>query len=381
MKKIYLDNSMTTRPSDRVVSGMQPFFTEKWGSPAAPHQMGQQLFPDLKEAYQALYDILGAKRSDTIVFTSSGVEAVNHAILSGYLDITLPTGKNHFLTSNIDEAASLMAMERLSELGCVAKTIKAGTNGSITIEALGDAITPRTAMVSLSWANALTGVIQPVEEIAALCKERGIRLHLDATHILGKLYFEPNADLISFNGDHLHGPKGTGALYIKSGVKCSPLLVGGMEQAGYRGGPFNVPGLVGLGIAAVEALECRDLLCMEVARLRDLLEEKVLAGCPEATIFFRDQERLPNITSIGFPEIVNEALLFLLGRKGIYASIGGGSFQQIGLILMASGVKEPLAHSAVNFTLSRETTEEEIERAATIIVESAQALRKISANI
>lgn len=378
---IYLDNNTTTRPSEMVVSKMMPFYTERWGNPASPHQKGQELFPAMAESFKAIYEMLGAKKTDDFVFTSSGAEAINHVILSGYTDITLGTGKNQFIVLNIEEAPSMMAIGRLERMGCVGKLVQANSEGKMTLEALSEAITPRTAMVSLSWAHGLTGVIQPVVEIARLCQQRGISLHLDATHILGKLFYnleEIGADFITFNGDHLHAPKGTGGLYIKSGVKCSPFILGGMEHAGHRGGSVNVPGLVGLGHAAVETLDSRDLLCTEVARLRNKFESGICEGFPEAIPFFVQQERLPHVTAIAFPGIVNELLLFNLNRKGIYASIGGGNFQQISLVLKACGIDPLIAHTAISFCLSRGTTEEEIERAIDIIVETAKKLRRIS---
>jgi cysteine desulfurase len=378
---IYLDNSTTTRPSEKTIAAMLPFLTEKWGTPSAPHQMGQELFPAIEESYRALYQLLGAKESDDVIFTSSGAEAVNQVILSAYLDITRSTGKNQFVTSNIDEAPSIMSVGRLEQLGCVAKMAKANAEGQVTSQAIADVITPRTALVSLSWANGLTGVIHPVGEIATLCQERGILFHLDATHILGKLFYEledVGAQLITFNGDNLHGPKGTGGLYIKEGTPCSPLIVGGFEQGGHRAGSFNVAGLVGLGQAAKEALDARNLVCTEVARLRNKLEAGIKSGFPDAVLFYQEQERLPNCGVISFPGISNEAMLYALNRKGVYASIGGGTFQQLGLLLMASGVEESLAHSAINFSLSREITENDIDRAITIICETAHKLRKIS---
>lgn len=323
MTGIYLDNSTTTRPSEKAVSGMMPFFTDLWGSPLAPHTMGQQLYPSIKESYQAIYDLLGATKEDTVLFTSSGDAAAQHAITSTYFNVSIPTGKDHFVASP----------------------------KQMTAETIGDVITPRTAMVSLPWADGLTGVINPVEEIAALCQERGIIFHLDATHVLGKLYFdlkEVGADFISFSGSHIHAPQGTGALYIKSGVKCSALSID------------NVPGLVGLGIAAKEAVASRDFLCMEIARLRKKLETGILEKYPDAVVLFQNGERLPNVSAINFPGIVNEALLFFLNQKGVYASIEKN-------------------HSAVSFSLSRETTEDEIDRAVEIIVESAKRLSKCSA--
>lgn len=384
MAHIYLDNSMTTRPSELVVSSMIPFYSDLWGSPSSPHLFGQQLFPSIKESYRDLYKLFGANQADSIVFTSSGAEAVNQVIFSAYHTMTVAKGKNQFAAASIDEAPSLMAINRLEEMGCVNKLIVPNAEGQISAYAVGDAITPRTALISLSWANGLTGVIHPVADIATICQERGILFHLDATHVIGKIYFDiadVGADFISLNGDHFHGPKGTGALYIKSGTPCVPLILGGMEQAGLRAGGINVPGLVGLGCAAKQALDSLDLLCTETARLRDKLERGVAAGFPDAVIFFKEQDRLPHCTTIGFPGVTNEAMLYLLNRKGVYASIGGGSFQQIGLVLMASGVEESLAHSSISFSLSRETTEEEIDQAITIIVDCANQLVKTSGNL
>ncbi len=383
-KSIYLDNSMTTHPSERAVSAMLPFFTDKWGNPSAPHSKGQEVVPAMEESLKSIYRLLNAKEEDDFVFTSSGAEAVNHVINSVFNDVTHASGKNQFITSNIDEAPALMAIGRLEKMGAVGKMINADKEGKITADSLAEAITPRTALVSLSWANGLTGVINPIKEIADMCKERGIFFHLDATHILGKLFYEMDdvgAHFITFNGDHLHAPKGTGGLWIKAKTKSTSFIVGGIEQGGHRAGSMNVPGLVALGQAAREALDNRDFVCTEIARLRDKLEKGVIEGFPEALLFFHDQERLPHCTTIGFPGIANEAMLYALNRKGVFANIGGGSFQQIGLILEASGITKTLAHTAVNFSLSRETHEDEIDKAIDIIVDTAKRLSKISVRL
>lgn len=381
---IYLDNSTTTRPSERCISKMLPFYTEMWGSPSAPHQMGQELFPAIAESLKSIYSLLDADENDSFVFTSSGAEAVNQAIFSGYFDLTRNTGKNQFITSSIDEAPALMSISRLEQMGCVGKLVQPNDKGIITAEAISEAITPRTAMISLSWANGLTGVVNPVNEISALCKERGIRFHLDASHVLGKLFYkmdEVNADIITFNGDQIHAPPGTGGLYIKKGTLCGPFIVGGLEQGGRRAGSYSIAGLAALGYAAQEALECRDLLCTEVARLRNKLEQGIVALIPAATCFFQEQDRLPNCSAIAFPGIVNEALLFALNRQHLFASIGGGSFQQIGLILSACSIPTPQAQSAICFSLSRTTTEDEIDRAIEIISDTVLRLQKTSVHI
>lgn len=381
---IYLDNSSTTRPSGEAISKMLTYYSDKWGSPSSPHKMGQELYPAIEESLRHVYTLLGADDKDFIVITSSGAEAVNQAILATYQDITLTTGKNHFITSNIDEAPALLSLNRLEQFGCPTSVVKASPQGFVTAQALSEVITPRTALIALSYANGLTGVINPISEIVALCKLRGIRLLLDATHVLGKLYVDlkdTEADFISFNGDHLHAPKGTGGLYIRESVKCSPLIVGGIEQAGLRAGSLNVPALIGLGAAAKETHAARDYLCTEIARLKYSFESQLVKRIPDAIVLFENEERLPHITAIAFPGVPSEIMLFLLSRKDLFASMGGGNQQQIGYLLEACGVDKSLANCALSFSFSRETTEEEIERGLDIIEKSYSKLRKVSETI
>lgn len=381
---IYLDNNMTARPSAQVMNKMIPLLTECWGHPSQPHRMGQKLYPYLEESFKAIYAMLGAHSEDAFVFTSSGAEAVNHVISSVFHDYTRTTGKNHFITSTIDEAPAIMSIGRLEELGCMGKMVIADKSGKITAENIADTLSPRTVLVSLSWANGMTGVVNPVAEIAKLCKEREILLHLDATHVLGKLFYDPEemgASFVTFNGDQLHAPRGTGGLWIKRGIKCSPFILGGIEQGGRRAGSYNIPALVGLGSAAVELIDNRDLLCTEITRLRNQFECAITSSLPDAVIFFQSEERLPHCTAIGFPGVANEALLYALNKRGLYASIGGGSFQQIGLILAASGIDKQLTHTALHFSLSYETTEEEVDRAADIVVDTVKKLSKLSRHL
>jgi len=368
----------------QAISSMMPFFSDKWGVPSAPHRGGEEILPAIVESYRSIYALLGAREIDDFVFTSSAAEAINQVILATYFDVTIPTGKNQFLTSHIDEAPGIMAIGRLEALGCVGKMVSPNKKGQVTAEILAEAITPRSALISLSWGNGLTGVINPLEEIVALCKERDILLHLDITHPLGKLEFnfgESGVSFVTFSGEHIHAPKGTGGLCMLAGTKCSPLIMGGIEQGGFRAGSYNIAGLVALGQAAKEAVESRDLLCSEVARLRDKLEMGIVAHYPAAVPFYCDQDRLPHCSAIAFPGIVNEAMLYALNRKGIFANIGGGSFQQIGLLLTAAGVSQELAECAINFSLSRETSEDEIDKAIEVIVATAKHLRTLSSHI
>lgn len=380
-KEVYLDNSSVTRPSDLAVSKMLPYLTEQWGTPSAPHQKGQEVFTGITESLRSIYNLLEAEDSDEFVYTSSSAEGVNQVVFSTYLNETLTHGKNHFITTHLDEAPAMMAIGRLDKMGCVGTLLHGTPQGHVTQQALIEAISPRTALVSMSWANGLTGVVQPVVEIAKICQLRGIALHLDATHVLGKLYFdlkEIQPSFITFDGDRIHAPQGTGGLYIRSGQKCSPLITGGIEQLGLRAGPMNVAGSVALGVAAQETKELRDLLCTETARLRDRLEKGILDSVSESQVFFHDQERVPHISAMAFPGVSNEALLYALNRKGVYASIGGGSFQQIGYLLKACGVQEIIGNTALSFSLSRETSDEDIDKAIEAISDSVKSLRKVS---
>ncbi len=381
---LYFDNQAIARPSEAVLRKMVPYLREKWGNPTRYHQMGQELLPDIQEAYQSLYKLVGASSKNPFIFTSSGAEGVSQVILSAYFDITRKSGKNHFVTANTDEAPSILAMSRLQEAGCLFQMIPTNTQGQVTVQALTELLSPRTALVSLSWANGLTGVIQPVEEIAQLCRERGILFHVDATHVLGKGEYTlegSGADVLTFNGEQLHAPQGTGGLFLREGISLSPLICGGEEQGGMRGGSWNVPGLIGLAQAAEEALSFRDHLCMETGRLRNALEERLCEAIPEVNILFQNEQRLPHITALAFPGITSEALLYVLNRKGLYAHLGGGNFQKMVHLLKACGVEERRALSAVSFALSRETTEEEIDRAVRLITATAIEMRKLSEHI
>lgn len=358
-----------------------PYWTTHWGAPLTPHLKGQELYPAMKELYKLLYHALGASLQDHLVLTSSGTEAINHVIHAVYRDVTLQTGKNHFLTAQTDEAPAMMALSRLEPLGCLINTIGVTPNGQVTAQAVADALSPRTALVSLSWGNGLTGTIHPVAEIATLCRQRGVRLHLDATHVIGKLAYDLHTlspDYLTLDGEPLHAPRGSGLLYVRSGLTCTPLLSGGHDQGGMRAGSLNLAALAGLATALRETVEQRDLVCTEVARLRTQLERGICKRLPHTQVCFSQVDRLPHCTTLLFPGLCNEALLFALNRRGLCASIGGGNFQQLALLLNAAGLEDTLAHSAVSFSLSRETTDEEIDRAIEHVVTAGQALRRLS---
>lgn len=382
VKTLYFDYASATPPSDQVVGRMLPFFSDQWGSSLSPHRAGQRLYPAIEGAYKALYALLGASTASTVLLTSGAAEGVNQVVQGVYIDQTRLTGKNHFLTTTCAEAPSLMAMRRLEKWGCLVETIAGNREGMITPESLVEALSPRTALLSIPWVNGLTGVIQPVKELAALCRQRGVLLHVDASHALGRLSVgveELGADFVTAEGSLLHGPKGTGILWIRAPLSLSPLIAGGSSQGGLRGGELFVPGLVGLGVAAQEALEAQDFVSTEVSRLRFQLEEGICERLPFAQVLFGSVRRAPQTTLIAFRGIVNEALLLALHRQGLCASMGGGMFQHIARVVSSYGYSPYLAHGAVSFSLARTTTEKEVNQAIDVVAQCAENLHRMSA--
>lgn len=381
---IYLDHHSATRPCSAAVERMKPYLEEQWGASFAPHRMGQELIASLDTRYQVLYDFVGADPKDTFVFTSSGAEAVNQVLWSLFFEVSRKEGKTQFITSAIEDAPTMQMMKRLEELGCSARIVPVDEKGRIDTVKLAELITPRTALVSVTMAHGLTGVIQPIEEIARLCKEKKVRLHLDASYAFGKMTLsleEIGADYLTFSGDRIHALKSSGGLFVKNGAPLTPLILGGNEQAGLRGGAFDIPSFMALSAAVQQTALYMDTMSLEIAHFRSLFESEIEKEIPGARALFTDVLRLPNTTTIAFPRSHQEALLYLLNRKGLFATIGGNYCQHLNRILIASQIPEIASECSISFSLSRMTTEEEIFRAIPILRESVLALQKIGEKI
>ncbi len=377
---IYLDNQTVTRPSTRAVEAMIPFLKERWGSPGAPYSFGQELLPVVGDAFRSIYKLLGASKEAALIATSGAAEAIAQ-IYAALPALALKRGRNHLITTNVEEAPITLGTGRLD---LPITTLSVGPEGYVTAQAFAEALTPRTLLATLSWANGLTGVLQPIEEIATLCRDRGVLLHLDATHLIGKIPFslaELPVDFVTFEGVLFHAPRGTGGLYIRPGLRLSAFIPGSQAQGGLRSGPLNLPSLIALGRAAEEALLNQTHLLTETARLRNTFEEALLHHLPTTQPLFRSSERLPHITALAFPGADNDALLYLLNRRGLFASFGGENYRQIALILQASNLDPSLARSALSFGLSLHTTDQEIDEAVKIVAGAAAQLQRLSQKI
>lgn len=383
---IYLDNNATTQPSRACVEAMREVDELAWFNPSSVHRAGQAARHRLELARRDIAELIGARPRE-ITFTSGGTEAIDLAI-EGVLG-ALPASKRELVTTEIEHAAIRDLGEELAVLGR-AKVLQVPpeSDGVISPGALANALTPATGLISVQWANNETGAIQPVREIAALARARGLLFHIDATQWVGKqptnlrdTSDDPWCDLITFAPHKFHGPKGVGVLWTHPRVRLRP-RVPGSQELGRRGGTENVPAIVGAAVAAQEALAWLrlDAPRAQLAALRDEFEGAILNLLPWAQVNGpRDQRRLWNTTNIAFPRLEAEALLLMLSERGLCASAGAacssGSLDP-SPVLLAMGVPPQAAHGSLRFSLSRASTRDEVMQAATMVADAAGHLRQ-----
>lgn len=363
MKEIYLDNNATTKVDEAVFEEMRPYFCELYGNPSSMHFFGGQVQSKVNEARSRVADLLGAS-PDEIIFTACGTESDNAAIRSA-IDV-LPDRK-HIITSRVEHPAVLTQCRNLRQKGYRVTEIGVDGAGKLDMEELKAAVDDDTAIVSLMWANNETGVIFPVEEAAAIAKSKGALFHSDAVQAIGKIPINMAGsviDMLSLSGHKLHAPKGIGVLYVRRGTAFRPLLVGGHQEKSRRAGTENAAAIIALGKACQLAAEYMDAENSVVKAQRDRLQDALMAAIPHARINGDGAERLPNTTSIAFEFVEGEAILLLLSEFGICASSGSactsGSLEP-SHVLRAMGVPFTCAHGSIRFSLSRFTTDEEID--------------------
>lgn len=381
--RVYLDNNATTMLDPEAFALMQPYFCEKFGNPNSLHQFGSESHPALRKAMDQLYAGINASDDDDIVITSCATESINWVIKGIYNDYILNGDKDHIITSEVEHPAVGSSCKFLEERGVKVTYLPVNTDGVISVEDLKNAITDKTALVSIMWANNETGMIFPIEEIGAICKERGVLFHTDGVQAVGKIPVDvkkANVDFMSFSGHKFHGPKGVGGLYIRGGQRLTPLLHGGEHMGGRRSGTLNVPGIIGMGKAMELAVAALDFEKSTVRRLRDKLEDALLK-IPETIVVGTKEQRVPNTILISVKGIEGEAMLWDLNQNGIGASTGSACASEAlesNPVMEAIGAEADLAHTALRLSLSRFTTEEEIDYAIDVINKAVVRLRAIS---
>ena len=380
MKTVYLDNNATTQVAPEVLDAMLPYFCDLYGNPSSMHSFGGQVAQKLREAREWVAALIGAT-PDEIIFTSCGTESDNAAIRSA---LATNPEKRHIVTSRVEHPAIRSLFANMAGQGYRVTELPVDKSGILDLEQLVGSLSPDTAVVSLMWANNETGVIFPVEKAAELVNERGILFHSDAVQSTGKIPIDmkKNAiDMLSISGHKLHAPKGIGVLYVRRGTKFSPLLIGGHQEKGRRGGTENTPSIIGLGKACELAARRLESGNSPVRSLRDRLESALLARIPQSRVNGDLSQRLPNTTNISFEFVEGEGILLLMNEYGICASSGSactsGSLQP-SHVLRAMGVPFTMAHGSIRFSLSIYNTEEEIDFVAEKMPPIIERLRSMS---
>lgn len=370
---IYLDNNATTCLAPEVRAAMLPFLDETWGNPSGQNALARHARESVLAARRAVADALRAAPAE-VVFTSCATES-NHAAILGAL-AHFSGRRRHIVASTVEHPSTLKLLQALEKQGVEITLVGVDEHGMLDLAALDAAITHDTALVSVMWANNETGVVFPVEEIAHLARLHGALFHTDAVQAVGRLpldWRESSIDLLSFSGHKLHAPKGVGALLLRKGLDLPPLLHGSQER-NRRGGTENVMGIAGLG-AAMPLIDTTQQSRLQA--LRDLLEQRITAALPFAGVNGAGAPRTANTGNICFGELNGEALLLQLERAGVVAASGsacqsGGT--QPSHVLGAMGIDGARAKASLRFSLSRYTTVEEIETAASIVVAAAREL-------
>lgn len=378
MAPAYLDNNATTRVAAEVVAAMLPFFTENFGNASSTHEFGAAVAPALKAARQSVQTLIGAEFDHEILFTSGGTESDATAILSA-LETQAPRAE--IVTSAVEHPAVLNFCQHLEKTGrAKIHIIPVDETGALDMNAYRAALSEKTAVVSIMWANNETGKIFPVAELAALAHEAGALFHSDAVQAAGKLALnvkDTAVDMLSLSGHKICGPKGIGALYVKKGTKFSALFRGGKQERGRRAGTENAPAIVGLGVAAKLAQNTDHA---RIATLRDRLENGLLAAIPQARVNGAGA-RLPNTLNIAFACADSEALLHKLDRAGVAASSGSAcasGTMEPSHVLRAMRVPPLYLQGALRFSLSLETTEAEIDLVLQNLPEIVSSVREKS---
>lgn len=362
--EVYFDNNATTRVLPEVAAAMLPYLSDFYGNPSSIHRFGGAVGQKLLAARGQIAALIGAADPVEVIFTSCGTEGDNAAI-RGMLEAR--PDKRHIVTTKVEHSAVLGLCQHLEKKGYRVTWLGVDRDGALDLDEVAAALTEDTAMVSIMWANNETGVIFPVEKIAALTREKNLPLHVDAVQVAGKLPIDVAklpVDLLTISAHKFHGPKGVGALYVRRGITFPPFMIGGHQERNRRAGTENVAGIIGMGLAAEIA---RSRLAADAAherRLRDRLQALLLASCPDSRVNGAGQPRLPNTLNISFRYLEGESMLVLLDQQGICASTGSactaGSAEP-SHVLRAMQVAPDWLQGAVRFSLSRFSTDAEVD--------------------
>lgn len=382
VQRIYLDHNATTPLLPAVLDRMTAVLRDQFGNPSSVHHFGQQAKSVIDEARTDVADLIGAEPSE-VLFTSGGTEADNIAI-RGAAEALEAAGKRHVIASSIEHEAVLNTLKALARRGWRTTLLPVDQTGIVSPAALQEALTGDTAVVSVMHANNEIGTIQPIADLAALAHERGALLHTDAVQSAGKIAIDVKAlgvDMLSMSAHKFYGPKGTGALWVRRGVRVLPLLTGGRQERSRRAGTENVAGIVGMGVAARAAAAKMTEEARRLAALRDRLEAGILRAVPGTAVNGSIESRVPNTTNISFDRVEAESLLIALDLEGIAVSTGSACSSgtlEPSHVLKAMGFNAHRTQNSIRFSLGAANTEAEIDRVIAVLPAIVEKLRSLT---
>jgi cysteine desulfurase len=380
-KAIYLDNNATTKVDPLAVETMLPLFSEQFGNPSSIHSFGDQVGAKLKLARRQVADLIGALHESEVIFTSCATESTTTAIYSA---LKVHADKKEIITTTVEHPATLDLCEHLEREGYTIHRLQVNKKGQLDLQEYSSLLSEKTALVTVMWANNETGTIFPILEMAKLAKEKGVMFHTDAVQAVGKIPLDvqdSGIDMLSFSGHKLHAPKGIGALYVRRGVRYRPLLRGGHQERGRRAGTENSAAIVAFGVAAEQAELHLETMSRKVKALRDKLEQGILSQVPHSFVTGDPDNRVANTCNIAFEYVEGEAILMFLNQHGIAASSGSactsGSLEP-SHVMQAMQIPFTAAHGTIRFSLSRYTTEKEIDKVIEVVPAIIEKLRAFS---
>ncbi len=382
MPRIYLDHNATTPLTPAALERFTAVAADTWGNASSVHHFGQQAKAVLDDARAAVAALIGAEPSE-VVFTAGGTEGDNAAI-RGAAEALEASGRRHVIVSSIEHEAVLQTVKALAKRGWEVTLLPVGQSGIVEPDALAAVLTDRTAVVSVMHANNEIGTVQPVAALAALARSRGALFHTDAVQTAGKLPVDVAAlgvDLLTISAHKFGGPKGTGALWVRRGVRLVPFATGGRQERNRRAGTENVPAIAGMGAAAREARQAGAAHAPGIAALRDRLEDGVLAAVPGTSVNGDRASRVPNTTNISFDRVESESLLIALDLEGIAVSSGSACSSgtlEPSHVLKAMGYPHQRTLNSIRFSLGRGTTEAEIDQVVEVLPRLVTKLRSLA---
>lgn len=380
-KNIYLDNNATTKVDSMAVEAMIPLFTKQFGNPSSIHSFGDQVGAQIKVARRQVADLVGALHDSEIIFTSCATESTTTAIYSA---LKVNANKKEIITTTVEHPATLDVCDQLAREGYTIHRLPVNKKGQLDLKLYSSLLSENTALVTVMWANNETGTLFPIEDMALMASEKGVLFHTDAVQVVGKIPLDiqdTEIDMLSFSGHKLHAPKGIGGLYVRRGVRYRPLLRGGHQERGRRAGTENSAAIVAFGIAAEQAELHLETMEGKVTALRNKLELGILSQVEHAFVTGDPENRVANTANIAFEYVEGEAILMLLNQFGIAASSGSactsGSLEP-SHVMQAMQIPFTAAHGTIRFSLSRYTTEKDIDYVISVVPGIINKLRSFS---